>query len=510
MKKLLIILLLITLSSCKTSEEVTSRSTITWYVNFSWYQDDFEDSLVAKTIEDKFNVDLQIVSPTGDADRKLTSMINQDKLTDLITLEWWNPEVDDLIAADQVYALNQLAQEYDINFSDNIDELVYDYHALDGNLYYYPNAYFLPEDYANDNYQASNQCFLVRKDIYEAIGSPDMSTISGYYDAIVKAKALYPDVSLIGAHEFNDNGSVSFDEYLMNFLAIPYLKDGEYYDRFTDPEYLAWLKMFNQLYQEGYIDETIFTDKREQVEEKLNDGGYFTMIYQRTDIEYPEINLYHTNPEMVYIAVDGPANSNHDDPVLPGIGINGWCDTMISKSSNYPQLSMEIMNFLLSEEGQKLLYLGVEKTTYTINDQQEVEINSDLEELYENNRSEFNAQYGFMDTYWMLEQTRVNLKWQQDIQAPLAQMANWAKSYTVYPIAEINVNDDIYNNIENKINNLWSQTLIDLLTSSDEESFDKTLTNFINQRDSYNYSYYQQVKTQAILKNMQGLVTDDE
>ncbi len=70
-----------------------------------------------------------------------------------------------------------------------------------------------------------------------------MTTPEGFMNAVRKAAELYPQIDgepliPIGAHDFTDTGCVSFDQYLQNFLAIPYEKDGKFYDRYTDEEYI--------------------------------------------------------------------------------------------------------------------------------------------------------------------------------------------------------------------------------------------------------------------------------
>src|SRR5699024_6768432 len=115
-----------------------------------------------------------------------------------------------------------------------------------------------PKDCINGVGDVSNQCFLVRKDIYEALGCPDMTTPEGFMQAVRDAAQLFPETENgplipIGLHEFTSTGCYSLEEILQSFLAIPYQKDGAYYDRFTDPDYIAWLKVFRQLQEEGYL-----------------------------------------------------------------------------------------------------------------------------------------------------------------------------------------------------------------------------------------------------------------
>ena len=40
----------------------------------------------------------------------------------------------------------------------------------------------------------SNQVYMVRKDMYEALGKPDMTTPEGFVNTLVAAKEKFPDV----------------------------------------------------------------------------------------------------------------------------------------------------------------------------------------------------------------------------------------------------------------------------------------------------------------------------
>ena len=195
---------------------------------------------------------------------------------------------------------------------------------------------------------------------------------------------------------FDDMGCVSFDKYLQNFLAVPYEKDGKYYDRYTDPEYLRWLKLFRQLGEEGYLAPDIFVDTRTQMSEKIAEGRYFCMLYQRTDLADQEKALYAGDPEKIYIAVDGPKNSKGDDPVLPSPGISGWTVTLISKKCKDPERAMEFLDYLISEEGQKMVYLGIEGITYDMVDGKPV-IREDVKKLLNTDRLEYDRLYGADD-----------------------------------------------------------------------------------------------------------------
>ena len=214
--------------------------TLDWYINYSWFATPWGENLVSQTITEETGVSVNFITPMGNEQEKLNALISSDKLPDIITLGYWESQIDEMIEKDMVYALNELADAYDPYFYEVTDEIAVNWYTEeDGNIYVYPNSSISPQDLEESDKIGSNQTFLVRKDIYEAIGSPDMTTPEGFANAVRKAAELFPEIDgkpliPIGAHVFDEMGSVSFDKYLMNFLAIPWEKDGKLYDRYTD------------------------------------------------------------------------------------------------------------------------------------------------------------------------------------------------------------------------------------------------------------------------------------
>ncbi len=470
------------------------KVTLEWYVNYSWFTIDWGENLVSKTITEETGIDIEFVVPKGNESEKFNALISSGTLPDIITLGWWENQIGEMINRDMVYALNELADEYDAYFWQVANPQIMDWNKKeDGNVYFYPNSFYVPRDYEERDDIGSNQTFLVRKDIYEAIGSPDMTTPEGFQDAVRKAVEMFPEVDgepliPIGAHEFNDTGCVSFDQYLQNFLAVPYEKDGRFYDRYTDEDYIEWLKAFRQLGSEGYLARDIFIDRRTQMEEKLAKGRYFCMIYQRTDMEAQQKKLYAENPECIYIAVDGPKNAKCDDHILPGTGSNGWTVTLISKSCERPDRAIELLSYLMSEHGQKLIYLGVEGVTYDMVDGKPV-VKPKVRELLNTNRAEYDRIYGADDAYWMLQNNVMQLNWRSEPEEPMGQLEQWTYQYTHY-LGQYEVNFETNTeagNADVNIKKLWSQTLPKLLLAESDEEFDELMEDFVTERQKLGY-----------------------
>ena len=134
-----------TLSGCGTAEtepEIASdTTTLDWYINFSWFNTRWGSNVVSRAITEKTGVDINFITPQGNEDEKLNSLIESGNLPDMITLGWWEPQVNEMIQKDMVYAINKLADEYDPYFYDVSDpQAVSWYTQSDGNIYGYPSS----------------------------------------------------------------------------------------------------------------------------------------------------------------------------------------------------------------------------------------------------------------------------------------------------------------------------------------------------------------------------------
>lgn len=476
-----------------------------WYVNYSWFTAEWGENVVSKKITEETGVSLNFITPSGNESEKLNALIAANSLPDFITLGWWEPQVNEMIDGDMVYALNELADEYDPYFYQVSDaDVVNWYTKEDGNIYSYPNSSITAKDLEEHDNIGSNQTFLVRKDIYEAIGSPDMTTPEGFKKAVEAAYEMFPEVDgepliPVGAHVFNNQGNVSFDDYLMNFLAVPFEENGEVYDRYTNEDYITWLKMFRELGEEGLLADDIFVDQRTQMEEKMAKGRYFCMLYQYTDMAAQQKALYANYPERIYLAVNGPKNAAGDDHTLTTIGINGWTVTLISKNCEHPERAIAFLDYMLSEQGQLRISLGVEGETFDYVDGKPV-VKEEVSRLLNTDRTEYDRIYGADGAYWMLQDDVLQLKWKQELTEPMKQIMEWSYSYVVYngqydsflPLGS----EETY--ADNKIVTLWSETLPQLLLAKSEEEFDEIFSGFLKKREEYGFSRVQAAKTELM------------
>ena len=486
-----------------------------WYINFSWYNTVWGGNTVSDAITRKTGVNIRFRSPDGSESVTLDALIAGDNLPDLVTLGWWEPQLNEITDAGMAYALNELADEYAPYFWQVAKpEILNWYTREDGNVYCYPNSAYAPSDYTEENHVASNQTFLVRKDIYEALGCPDMTTPEGFYEAVRSAAEQFPTVDgepliPVGAHEFTERGCDSFDIFLQNFLAIPNEKDGKRYDRYTDPEYKRWLLMFRQLGEDGLLRSDIFIDKRTQMEEKIAQGRYFCMLYQYTDMAEQQRSLLSKTPERAYIAVDGPRNEAGDPHALPGTSINGWTVTLISKNCADPEKAIKLMSFLMSEEGQKLIMLGVEGENYTMRDRKAV-LTEQTKALMESDYPAYVRQIGANDSYWMLQDNLMQSKWKPEDTRELLQMEQWTYPYVVYTgqyDADFEL-DSPADQAKKRIDAIHGQLLPRLLLASTQAEFETLWQQYTAQRKAAGLDVMLEESTRQMLRAKEKLGLD--
>lgn len=249
----------------------TSPVDLTWFVGANWYPHSWGESLNSKYISEKTGVNVKIEVPSGEANEHITLMMTSGKLPDLITMGSWETAVKKLWEGDHVYALNELAEQYDPYFFKVAgDGTLKWYRQENGNTYGVPNDSYSPNLMHETGMTAANQTFLVRKDLYEEMGSPDLTTPEGFLNALQLLKDQYSEYKGQPISPFFAQGNVPYGmtEYLQNLLAIPHEKDGKVYDRITDPDYITWLKTFRTAYERGLINVDFLVDSDTQVEEK--------------------------------------------------------------------------------------------------------------------------------------------------------------------------------------------------------------------------------------------------
>lgn len=473
----------------------TTPVNLTWFVGAEWYGHTWGESLTSKYVTQKTGVNIEFEVSTGEPSEMLSRMLTTGSLPDLITIGSWESAVNKLRESNLIYALDELANQYDPYFYKVAgDGALQWYRQEDGHTYVIPNDAYSPEQMRSTGLTGANQTFLVRKDLYESMGKPDLTTPKGFLNALQLLKNQYSVYKgqLISPFWAQGNASYGMTEYLQNLLAIPHEQNGKVYDRMTDPDYIEWLKTFRIAYEQGLINVDFLVDSSAQVQEKTNHAQYFMMIREWTDISDLNSKLeVLTNQSSYYIAVDGPRSSRGESAKLFPGSMDGWMVTMISKSTENPGRAIRFLTYLASEEGQRDLFLGKEGETWAMKNGKP-QLTAAMVQLYDTDRERLEKQYGIMDTYWMLRNPAFVNKWRPENAPSIKQMEEFANQ-------QADLDSGIYKGLDpigdsdialawSRISQNWEEVLPELITAKDEAAFDKIFENFLIRRVNYGFN----------------------
>lgn len=484
-----------------TKEETTD---LTWYVNADWWNTDFGKDIVTAKIKEDLNINIKFI--TGD-DTKLNTFFAGGEMPDLITVFDSNSPIVQK-AASWALPLNDLAEKYDPYFNTVAAKDTMNWFQLqDGKTYGYPNYSNTQADYDSGNIPAKT-AFIVRKDIYEELGSPSFGTPEEFKAAMDQIKARYPELIPFGFNSIG-TGTGSLGDVFQDFIGVP-LEDqeGEFYNRNLDEDYLTWIKTLNEVYRNGNISDDSFADDGTAFEEKVKSGKYAAMLLDGTPQQGGNLQIYMSgNAGREYIAIDGPQSTAGNQPTLNQSGITGWMISFITKQAKDPAKAIQIFTYLLSEEGQMLMNYGIEGETYKINDQGKVELLPEVKDLQLNNADKFKKDYR-MGEFMFFGHDKHKALSDDAFPESVKQMQEWGKGKLKPHFILENI-DPSQGTLEARaltaIDTNWNTTLVSLIRSKSEEEFEKTLSNYRSFLDQNSWDKIMEVRSEKMKANKEKL-----
>jgi putative aldouronate transport system substrate-binding protein len=484
-----------------TKKEITD---LTWYVNADWWNTDFGKDLVTKKIKEDLNINIKFI--TGD-DTKLNTIFAGGEMPDLLTVFDSNSPVVQK-ASTWALPLNDLADKYDPYFNKVAEKDTMNWFQLaDGKTYGYPNYSNTQNDYDSGNIPAKT-AFVIRKDVYEAIGKPTIGTPEEFKSVMQQIKKQFPAMIPFGFNSIGA-GTGSLGDVLQDFIGVPMeTENGEFYNRNLDEDYLTWLKTLNEVYRNGDISDDSFADDGTGFEEKVKSGKYATMLLDGTPQQSGNLQIFMTgNPGKEYIAIDGPQSTVGHEPTLNQSGITGWMISFITKKAKDPAKAIQVYTYLLSEEGQKLMNYGIEGETYKVNDAGKIEFLPEIKDLQLNNADKFKKDYR-MGEFMFFGHDRDKALSNDAFAESIKQMQEWGKGKMKPHFILENINP-AQGTPEARsltaINATWNTTLVSLIRSKDEATFESALAAYKSFLNDNNWDKIVEVRSEKMKNNKEKL-----
>lgn len=233
---------------------------------------------------------------------------------------------------------------------------------------------------SSENHESFFYTWDIRWDLYKQLNYPQVKTLNDLVDVFVEMKKICPK---------DDNGNETYAVSLwpdwdgdmvmyVKALATAYygydelgvgLYDtdtGSFYDALKqDGPYLECLKFFNKLYQNNLLDPNSMTQTYDEMYEKVQAGGTFWSIFNYSGcIGYNSAEHLAENKMMLSLVPDEATPITYGQSVFGGNRI--WS---IGANTEYPELCMEIINWLASPEMTMTYFYGPEDLCWYIDDE---------------------------------------------------------------------------------------------------------------------------------------------
>lgn len=475
---------------------------LTWYVNADWWNTEWGNDIVTQKMEEDLHVKINFI--TGD-DTKLNTYFAGEDMPDLITI--FDSSSQAALKADSwAYPLYELADQYDPYFRQVAsDETISWLQLDDGKGYGYADYSNTKEDYESGMLYAKT-AFVIRKDVYEALGKPSMGTQEEFLNVLSQIKEQYPELYPLGFNAFTTDSTGSMGDSFQDFIGVPLKnEDNTFYNRNLDDDYLSWIRTFNQAYRNGCISDDSFADDGTAFEEKVKSGKYACIMMEGT----PQCSGFLTtwmseNPDAMYIAIDGPQSTTGNAPALNQAGISGWMVSYITKSCSDPAKAIQIFTYLLSEEGQILTTYGIEGVTYTVNAEGKYELLPEIKEVQEKENDRFKKEYR-LGEFIFFGHDKYKALSDDAYPDSIKQMQAWGQGKLVPHFILENTDPDAgtaearsYSAIKTE----WATSLVSMLRAGDDTSFEAALDEYKQFLADNDWDAIVAVKNEKMVKNV--------
>ncbi|ETT68723.1 ABC transporter substrate-binding protein [Paenibacillus sp. FSL H8-0457] len=349
-----------------------------FYGHYDWYtMPDWGADIATKWIQENKKVNVVPVSSGGVAKNKLSTMIVSGELPDVIWMER-GAEVEKLRAEGMLVPFDDYLDKYP-NLKKWAGESTLDLlRSPDGKLYQFPNWYTTQPN--------GNAGYLVNKKIYEELGSPKLETPDDLYAYLKQVKAKYPDVVPLEVGQsaagvdimvsaFAENRPYTFN----SMIAVP--QGDQLVSLFTDPVYRELLQYMSRLYREKLITQDAFTQKLEQVEQKILSGNVAVYVASSpTEFGSKGNNLLKAqDPDAGYIMIWPVHKEGLDrDKIFPGDYKQlGWNVSVITQAAKDPEAIFAFLDWFTGPEGQRTIMWGPEGLYWDGTDEEDMPLFTD-------------------------------------------------------------------------------------------------------------------------------------
>jgi len=353
------------------------------------------DTAIGKVIKEKFNIVFEYIPTTGDQKEKQNLMLSSGDYPEIMRLEG-DDMVKKYIEAGAVICLDDYIAESEY-FADRFAEQIpyWKVASPDGKVYKWEIN--MPQDY-DVNPEVND--IGVRTDALEAQGWPNLVSEDDWFNFLKTAMEQYPTTNgekTVGmviplaeswgpslTTEFIEKGGITNDQGT-NDAVLWNQVEQKWEAAFTNEDFIQNLRFFNRLYLAGILDPDSFTDTLDQCRAKVASGRALSMWYITWEISGANTELAAAgNEDMQYVNMPIRSNTQEESGLMRQIRVETtrpFDSVVITNNCKDPDRLFELIDWIMSDEGQILLQSGIEGEQYNIVDGKRVPTDEYLEKI---------------------------------------------------------------------------------------------------------------------------------
>ncbi|SEO32703.1 extracellular solute-binding protein [Paenibacillus sp. OV219] len=323
--------------------------TLTVYVDMPWFWVDSFTGPIPEELTKRTGVKLNIIRSMDT--KELPAMLARGDLPDII---YSDRLADRLATKETSYAWDLLMNAYTPKFVVSDEEKQLNA-SSDGHFYTIRNFYQREVDMFNPYAVAGpgTAALTIRDDMMKKLGNPPLHTLADLEQILIGVKAKYSSMIPLLLDE-----NSQWSKYFKERFGVEglYQHDGKVQSQLRNPKTLDYYLFLNRLYREGLIKPENFTFNHEQYIEKRDSGAAFAFIRNVYDANAANSAYKAAGMDIHAKLVTSPLS----DSFVHVSDTIGWAGTYVTKKSRYPDVAIRLLQYLRSEEGQRLMAWGIE------------------------------------------------------------------------------------------------------------------------------------------------------
>lgn len=348
-------------------EQTASADAVTLdlYLDFTWWPVESWTGIIPEELTKNGGVNFDVTRSADDS--QLGLMIASGDLPDVI---FTDKEIDRLCDSNLCYSYDELIEQYGIDWQPTEDRIniarSHNANADDEHYYTILDNYSTNEEWEEAEGVVQNiSCLYFRKDIWEELGEPSMSTLDEIAEVCRMVKEKYPDMIPVNAG--NPSWRLgAFRDWFGGGNEFLYTDDGGVLLRDMTDEYYDYLKYVNQMYRDGLIvEENLAITNEDDAKQQAIGGKCFIYEWNARPNQLAQLN---TSTQESVEGAEWAVLPIPDDAKQIVRANAGWAGVFISKNCKDPEAAIKMIAYMSSEEGRRLALWGREGIDYELDE----------------------------------------------------------------------------------------------------------------------------------------------